>query len=94
MKRLQSMRDTSSEITNKMCEMIQRKSPLERLLMGCSMYETSKQLVIRAIVENNPQISTEELRREFFLRFYGLDFTLIKQEKIIQHLMHTSQAKF
>ncbi len=80
------MRDTPAEITDKMCEMIQRKLPLERLLMGCSMYETSKQLVIQAIIKKNPDISEINLRQEFFLRFYSTDFTPIEQEKILQHL--------
>ena len=43
------MHDTTHEITDKIFEMIQKKTPLERILMGSSMYETSKQLVIRAI---------------------------------------------
>ncbi len=82
------MHDTSPEIINKMSEMIQKKTSLERLLMGCSMYETSKELVIRSIIENNPKISPIELKQEFFIRFYGSDFTPAEQEKITQHIRH------
>ena len=80
------MRDTTPEIALKMCEMIQMKSPLERLKMGCSMYETSKLLITRAILENNPNISKSEFKREFFLKFYGNDFNPVDQEKILSHL--------
>lgn len=90
---LNKMRDTTHDITNKIYKMIQKKTPHERMVMGSSMYETSKQLVIRAIKENNPSISPQDLRREIFLRFYGSDYTQIEQEKIIHHLMnYTTQA--
>ena len=81
------MNDTPHKMTEKIYEMIQKKSPFERALMGSSMYETSKQLVIRAIKENQPSISERDLRREFFLRFYGSDYNPMEQEKIVRHLM-------
>jgi len=80
------MRDTSLESAQKMAEMIQKKTPLERLKMGCSMYETSKYLIIRAILEENPNISKAGLRRELFLKFYRNDFDPIQREKILRHL--------
>lgn len=80
------MRDTTPDISHKVCEMIQMKSPIERLIMGSSMYETSKQLIIRAILENDPCISKADLRKEIFLKFYGNDYDLNQQEKIIKHL--------
>lgn len=66
--------------------MIQLKSPIERLKMGCSMYETSRFLLVRAILENDPNISKNELRKEFFRRFYANDFTPVMLEKILNHL--------
>ena len=80
------MNDTSPEVEKKIIEMFQQKTPSERLEMACSMYETSKQLVIRYILENNPQISKGELRREFFLKFYGDDFDPVTRGKIAQYL--------
>ncbi|MCE5295110.1 MAG: hypothetical protein LLF94_10935 [Chlamydiales bacterium] len=80
------MRDTTHEMTVKMREMIQLKSPIERLKMGSSMYETSKRLITRAILENNPTISKLQFRREFFLKFYGNDFCNRDLEKILSYL--------
>ena len=80
------MRDTTHEMTVKMREMIQLKSPIERLKMGSSMYETSKRLITRAILENNPAISKAEFRREFFLKFYGNDFCDRDIKKILSYL--------
>jgi hypothetical protein len=79
------MRDTTAEITRKMCEMISEKSPIERLKMGVSMYETSKHLIIRAILEENPQISKADLQKEIFLKFYGNDYDATQREKIMKH---------
>lgn len=80
------MHDTPEHIERKICEMIQKKSPLERLRMGCSMYDTSRILVIRAIKENNPNITTTELRKELFLKFYGNDFDIITRNSILKYL--------
>ena len=80
------MDDTPLEIKKKVCEMIREKSPTERVMMGCSMYATSRYLVIRAILEEYPDISPARLRQELFLRFYRDDFDPIEREKILQHL--------
>ena len=84
------MRDTTPVIVKKMREMIQMKLPIERLKMGCSMYETSKYLIIQAILKNNPQISKADFQKELFL-FYGDNFNLVQQERIIKHLEHIFQ---
>lgn len=82
------MDDTTPEIAEKMREMIRMKSPIERFKMGCSMYDTSKYLVIRGILEDNPNISETDLRKELFLKFYGNDFDSVKRQKILDHLEH------
>lgn len=80
------MDDTTPEIAEKMHEMIRNKTFLERAEMGCSMYQTSKQLIIRAILEENPSISEISLRQQLFLKFYGNDFNEEEKEKILQYL--------
>lgn len=80
------MNDTSPDIAKKMREMMQKRSPLERLKMGCSMHETSKYLVAMAICENMPIYSAADLRRELFLRFYGDEFDAATKQKILEHL--------
>lgn len=79
------MDDTTPEISEKICEMFQRKTPVERLKMGYSMYATSKYLVIRAILNDEPGISEERLRQELFLKFYANDFTSEQKDKILCH---------
>jgi hypothetical protein len=87
------MHDTSSEMMDKMHEMIQQKTPIERLKMGCSMYETSKTLVLRFILAKNPSISRKDLIRDFFLKFYQDDFSPTEREKIILHLQKADKFK-
>jgi len=69
-----------------MREMIRRKTPEERLRMGCSMFDFSKSLVVNAILRERPNLSPAELRGELFLRFYGNDFAPARREKILAHL--------
>jgi hypothetical protein len=80
------MRDTSPKMIEKMHEMIQSKSPYERLLMGSSMYHLSKQIVMSSILKDYPDISKKELKLKVFERFYSTDFSKNKLEEILKHL--------
>lgn len=80
------MHDTSPAIAQKMREMIRLKTPTERVTMGCSMYETSKSLVIQAILKEDPSISKLALRKQLFLKFYGDDFDPTQRNKILKHM--------
>ena len=83
------MEDTPPEIKEKMHALFRTKTLSERLEMGCSMYDTSRALIIDAIVRERPNISSALLRRELFLRFYGEDFEKEERERIVAHLMGT-----
>lgn len=80
------MDDTTPEMAEKIRVMMRRKSPTERVKMGCSMHKTSKYLMTCAILEINPHISQAALRQELFLRFYGNDFSPEERKKICNHL--------
>lgn len=80
------MNDTSPAIDEKMRELIRKKTPEERLRMGCSMYDFSKSLVTHSILESSPNLTPVEIRRELFLRFYGNDFDSAKRQRILEYL--------
>ena len=80
------MDDTTFEMAEKMRDMFRLKTPVERFKIGCSMYDTSKYLIIRSILKTNPNISKVDLQKEVFLSFYRDDFDLIEREKILAHL--------
>ena len=55
--------------------------------MGCSMYDTARQIVRSAIYNSRPGITDEEMKKEIFLRFYGKEFRRADREKFLSALM-------
>lgn len=80
------MNDTSPEIEEKVHEIFRKKTPEERLRIGCEMYDASRYLVTQALLRENPGISTVELKQQLFLRFYGDEFSKEKTAEILAHL--------
>ena len=69
------MNDTHPEMKVRFRNLMMSKTGQERLLMGCSMYDTAKEIVRSSINNNYPGITPAEMRREIFLRFYGHEFS-------------------
>jgi hypothetical protein len=80
------MDDTPPEIYAKMNELYQKKTAEERFRMSFSMMRTARYFILRAILEENPNISKAGLKRELFLRLYKDDYTDEEKEKIVKHL--------
>jgi len=76
------MNDTHPEVAARFRNLMRAKSNEQRLLMGCSMYDTAKEIVKSAIYNQRPGIRPEEMKKEIFLRFYGLEFSQAAKEKI------------
>ncbi len=84
------MFDTHPEIAVRFRDLMMSKTGQERLLMGCSMYETAKQIVRSAIYNSRPGITDAELKREIFLRFYGQEFNEADKKKMLSVLVADS----
>lgn len=54
--------------------------------MGCSMYDTAKQIVRSAISNSRPGITDEEMKKEIFLRFYGKEFSRTDRKQFLSAL--------
>ncbi len=80
------MNDTHPDVAIRFRELMMRKSGEQRLLMGCSMYDTAKQIVRSAIYNSRPGITDAELKKEIFLRFYGQEFSQADREKYLSVL--------
>lgn len=80
------MTDTSASVGLRFRNMIMKRSPEKRLLMGFSMYDAARTIVMSAIMEQNPQISLEDIKKEIFLRFYGKEYNRLEIEKILRAL--------
>ncbi|MFH1454525.1 MAG: hypothetical protein ABIH00_11200 [Armatimonadota bacterium] len=78
------MKDTNPKINEKFINLIMEKTPAERLIMGCSMFDAAKQIVISAIKEAHPGISDLRMKEEIFMRFYGTDFSALSVKKILK----------
>ena len=83
------MKGTHPEVDVRFRNLMKTKTNEQRLLMGCSMYDTAKQIVRSAIYNQYPEITHQEMKKEIFLRFYGREFSRSDKEKIL--LMFTSQ---
>ena len=78
------MNDTHPKAAEKWKEWMAAQPPEKRLMMGCSMYDTAKALVVASLREKTPRITDRDLRREVFLRFYRSDFKPAVLEKILK----------
>lgn len=80
------MNDTHPDVAIRYRELMMRKSGQQRVVMGCSMYDTAKQIVRSAIYNSRPGITDAEIKREIFLRFYGQEFSQAEREKYLSVL--------
>jgi len=80
------MNDTHPLIKQEFEKRMLRKSNHERFIMGCSMFDLSKRLVISSIDKNAKGLTKKELKVAIFLRLYGNDFNERQKQKICQHL--------
>ncbi len=80
------MNDTHPDVAIRFRELIMRKSGEQRLLMGCSMYDTAKKIVRSSIYNSRPGITDAEMKKEIFLRFYGPEFSQAERDKFFSGL--------
>ena len=80
------MNDTHPDVAVRFRDLMMSKTGQERLLMGCSMYDTAKQIVINSICNRQPGITDAEIKREIFLRFYGPEFSQAERDKFFSAL--------
>lgn len=80
------MFDTHPEIAVRFRDLMMSKTGQERLIMGCSMYDTAKEIVRSSIYNSQPEIKDAEIKREVFLRFYGQEFSEADREKLLSAL--------
>ena len=62
------MNDTPPEIEQKVHEMMMARSGAERLIMGASMFDTARRIILASLPKDLPD---EELKRRLFERIYG-----------------------
>lgn len=82
----EAVKDTAPGIEAKLFELMMKKTPEERLIMGCGMFDTAKTIVVSSIRDKHPGISASDLRKEVFLRIYAADFEPRRKQAILKWL--------
>ena len=80
------MNDTSLKVSEQFQRLLMRKPPEERLRMGCSMFDAAKTMAKSSILGQFPDISSTDMKKKIFLRFYKEEFSEIQREKILNAL--------
>lgn len=76
------MNDTSAVMNDRFVKMLMQLSGEERLKMGCSMFDTAKEIVKSSITQKDPQVSLQDMKGRVFLRFYGDQFDEVQLQKM------------
>ena len=63
------MKDTPPEIEQKMNDMMMARSGEKRLVMGASMFDSAREIVLASLPQSLPE---EELRERLLERLYGV----------------------
>ena len=78
------MKDTHPVIAERIKALMRKKSGEERLMMGFSMFETAKKIVVSSIFSKSNKLSPADLRKAIFLRFYGNDLSLDIKKRVLR----------
>jgi len=77
------MMDTHDSVKKRFYEMMMSRSSVERLRMGCSMFDSAKEIVRSSIMCHDPQSSSSEIKKKIFLRLYEKDFNPDQKKRIV-----------
>ena len=80
------MSNDSLEASKQFQRLIMLKTPEERLRMGCSMFDTAKAMARSSILAQFPDISSGDMKKKIFLKFYGEEFSEVQRQKILNAL--------
>ena len=69
------MNDTTIAVQRRFEQMLMKRTPEERLRMGCSMFTAAREITKSSIRAQFSHLSPQQMRQKIFLRFYGNDFT-------------------
>ena len=77
------MTDTSVSIEKRMALMFASRTPVERLRMASSMFDSGKKLMKAGLQNGKVSLNEAQLRAQMFLRLYGDCFTSTEIERIV-----------
>jgi len=78
--------DTPVHVLQLQRDMLMRRSGIERLRMGASMFETARRLMRASLGDPMGTDDSAEMRVQLFLRTYGRDFDVAARDRIVTAL--------
>ncbi|MBN1652622.1 MAG: hypothetical protein JXA30_02480 [Deltaproteobacteria bacterium] len=79
------MNDTRDDIAEKYRSMFMKLDPVQRLKIGCRMFNTSRELIDLGIrLETGDTIGEKERQHRLFIRLYGQDLSREQIEAFIR----------
>jgi len=78
--------DTSAAVEVRYRALLMRRSPAERLLMGCAMFDTARAFMRAGLGDPAGADRSADMRVRLFLRTYGTDFDSPTRARIVAHL--------
>jgi len=78
------MSDTSVDIEKRLSRMIARRTPVERLKMVSSMFDSARKLMAAGLRLENGSLNEAQLRTRIFLRLYGECYSQEEIERIVK----------
>jgi hypothetical protein len=83
------MNDTSPTVQKQYHDLLMQKTNEERLLMGLSMFESAREMVMASFQNDSSNL---EKKIHLLHRFYGNDFSEQEMKKIEKHLARINNA--
>ncbi|MBI4238293.1 MAG: hypothetical protein HY696_07755 [Deltaproteobacteria bacterium] len=78
--------DTTHDTTAALHRMYAARSPVERLKMGCALYDAALQMVRASLKEESSNPAA------LFLRLHGPDFDSATRARIVRHLQKMARG--
>ena len=86
------MKDTSDTMELVYHRMLMELSGVERLAMGCRMFDSARAIVRTSLGDPSGTNSSPEMKAQLFLRIYGPDYDPATRDRIAQRLRGLGQS--
>jgi hypothetical protein len=87
---IHSASDTTPEVEGRYRAMLRARTPSERVVMACGMFDLARATVLASC---SPNMDQGERRVHLFMRFYGADFDVDTASRIAERLRLAGQER-
>lgn len=80
------MNDTSHIIEKRVAHMMASRTPVERLKMASSMFDSGRILMATGLQKENASLNEAQIRTKIFIKLYGENFTQPEIKRIVKSI--------